>query len=115
MLMSKDTKYTERHRFWTDKAISQLSLSIEVMFAVAVATLGYILDDDNCCRFCWFSRDCFFSFKLFSLFFSILMIVGSIFYGLLSLFSRNLDLRLTRHITFLIGGYPSPNQTSNPA
>lgn len=99
--MSKDNKYAERHRFWTDKAFSQLSMSIEVMFALTVATLGYILDNDNHYSFCWCSQDCSFSFKMFALLVSILTTVASVFYGLLSMISRNLDLRLTRHITYL--------------
>lgn len=99
--MSKDNKYTERHRFWTDKAYSQLSLSIEVMFALTVATLGYILDNDNHFNFCWSLQGCSFSVKMSALLISILMVVASIFYGLMSMISRNLDLRLTRHITYL--------------
>ncbi len=98
----KTKKYEERHRFWTDKAFGQLSMSIEVMFALTVGVLGFILSNDkisyNCCSCCC---HCACNLKTIVLLISIATIVLSIFWGLLSMISRNLDLRLTRHVTYL--------------
>lgn len=99
---TKTKKYEERYRFWTDKALGQLSLSIEILFTLTVAVLGYVLsNDNNLGNFCWCFSDCVVSFKMGALLASILFILTSTFYGMLSLISRNLDLRLTRHIAFL--------------
>jgi hypothetical protein len=98
----KTKRYEERHRFWTDKAFSQLSLSIELLFTLSVAVLGFVLDKaDNYNDFCWCSSNCIFSWKMTAFFISISSIVVSLTFGLLGMISRNLDLRITRHITLL--------------
>ncbi len=98
----KTKRYEERHRFWTDKAFSQLSMSIEVMFALTVGVLGFILSSDKISyKFCSCSCHCACNLTTLILLVSVATIVFSIFFGLLSMISRNLDLRLTRHITYL--------------
>jgi hypothetical protein len=94
-------EYSERHRFWTDKAYGQLSLSIEIIFGLSIATLGYLLDKKDDFAFCWCLPNCVFSLTHALLFTSVSFIMLSIVFGLLAIMSRNLDLRITRHITYL--------------
>lgn len=88
-------EYKERERFWTDKSLTQLSLSIQIHIGITVAVLGFVVkQDDKLCRCCAYNFDVISSIY----FIASLLLLISLISGGLSIMSRSMDLRMTRHI-----------------
>ncbi len=92
--MEKETKYSERYRFWTDKAITQLGYSINLFTTVGIAFLGYLINGKS--KFPQIEVFC--GIKLYHI--TVILIFLSVFAGFSAILSRLYDLRITRRIVY---------------
>jgi hypothetical protein len=40
-------KYSDRHRFWTDKGISQFGISTNVIFVISIGFLAFLINEEK--------------------------------------------------------------------
>ena len=94
----KLNEYNTRNIFWTDKAITQLGYSINLFTTVGISLLGYIVVNRDEFPSFDFSCGAKFSLLLTIYIFAILTLGFSVFFGFVSILSRLLDFRITRHL-----------------
>ena len=93
--------YIDRHRYWQDKAIEQLSFANNFLLTISTGLLAFLFDKELlsgigvCFNNCEIDK----SLTLYS--FSLFFILLSLTTGVFVLISRLYDFRLSRHITLV--------------
>jgi len=87
-------EYSERHRFWSGIAISQLSFSNNLFLTISIGLFGYCFDK---------GLNDITTGKIISLptlyIISLGFLLLAVLYGIMTTFSRLLDFRITRELT----------------
>ncbi|CAM1374504.1 hypothetical protein [Tenacibaculum xiamenense] len=95
--MGKKDEYQERHRFWTDKTLTQYGFANNFFLVAAIGILAFVLKEIEADLQVTFSLK-YINWKITLLRFSALSAFISICCGTITVLSRLYDLRLTRHI-----------------
>lgn len=90
-------KYSDRHRFWTDKAITQFGNSTNLIFLISIGFIAYLIKEQDLPEVFRIKFDEKISWHLLFYALSILSILFAIAIGCVTVMSRLYDLRLTRH------------------
>lgn len=98
MSLEVNNPYDERLTFWTEKAINQLGISINLFTSIGIALIGYYNVGFHDIPKISFSVNSTFSKELFFYFLCFSPIVLSVLFGLLSVVSRLYDFRICRQI-----------------
>lgn len=92
----KKLEYTERQRFWQEKALEQFGYANNLFIAINIAVLGYLVKQAHTEGIKINTSDWEWSVTLLGI--SIIVASFSLLCGITSVLSRLYDLRLTRHI-----------------
>lgn len=90
-------EYSERHRFWADKTLTQFGFSNNFFLAVAIGILGFVLKEIELNAHVSFSLSSI-NWRITLSRVSAFLAFFSIIFGTATMLSRLFDLRLTRHI-----------------
>jgi len=93
--------YAERHRFWTDKVISQFASTTNLFFILSAGFLAYLASQENMENL--FKIDFDLAFDISKMFFALAAISAlmSVIFSCVTELSRLHDLRLTRHTLWI--------------
>lgn len=116
MSMTKNDigKYDERHRFWTDQAISQFGTTTNLFFIISMAFLAFLAGQKQMATA--FIINSSMDFSLSTLLFALGVISSflSVFASGITVWSRLHDLRLTRHTIWIRKKYYESYQLEFP-
>ena len=101
--MKKDklNEYNERHRFWTEQALSQFGAATGFFYLISIGFLTFLIESNKKNNLFYYNSDSSFSSFKFLLILSIIAILFSLVMGSLTVLSRLHDLRLSRHKTLV--------------
>lgn len=97
----KRIEYSSRYRFWTERAIKQLSFENNLLLTVAIAALGYFWKEKPANYYILIKFDNSPNWPILFFVLGTIFVSVSIFFGFMLSLSRLYDMRLTRHILSL--------------
>lgn len=111
----KDYKYyIERHRFWSNVAIDQLSFTNNFLLTLSTGMLAFSLSEFNKnnphLKFTIANCDYSLTFSVFSLICTLIAVL----YGIIVMLSRMYDARLTREVTLIRLRYYDKEKSTLP-
>ena len=89
--------YKERHIRWQDISLTQLGYTNNILLSLTIGFLAFAFDKEFLTTLS-FSKDSIFNLKMCFYILTILSLLISIGYGVLTSISRLYDFRITRHI-----------------
>lgn len=84
--------YIERHRNWQNFALGQFSFANNLLLTISLGFLAYLFEKVNDCQ----SNPIPWSYKV-----SLVLILLSIFEGIIVVISRLYDFRISRHVAYI--------------
>ena len=93
----KLNEYKERHVRWQDITLTQLGYTNNIILTLTIGFLAFAFDKEFLSTFSC-AKDSIFSLKMCFYILTILSIIISIAYGVMTSLSRLYDFRITRHI-----------------
>lgn len=91
--------YKERHQRWQDYAITQLGYVNNIILTISIGFMAFAFNNDK--KFLEtlsFSKDSEFSCKMFFYILTLICLLVSIKFGIITSLSRLYDFKITRHI-----------------
>ncbi|MCO6485336.1 MAG: hypothetical protein J5I41_06100 [Saprospiraceae bacterium] len=104
--------YFERHRYWQDLAISQLSTANNFMLTISLGLLAFCFDKTVFINMKWCICTCKIDLSLTLHFISLIFLTFAIIYGMAVLVARLFDFRITRNIVLTRQRYYENNKKS---
>ena len=99
--MTDKGKYDERHRFWTDQAISQFGTATNLFFIISMAFLAFLSGQKQMETAFIFDSSSKFSLSTLLFVLGVISSFLSVFASGITVLSRLHDLRLTRHTIWI--------------
>lgn len=97
-IKEKRNEYSERHKFWTGQAMSQLGYSINMFTVISIGLLTYLIADFDLPSLLYLDFNYELNWKKILKIISVLLSFISVIFGLTSIISRLYDIRISRHI-----------------
>lgn len=97
----KINEYSERLQFWTNQAITQFGVSLNLFYVTGVGFLAYLVGESAKFRHVSIHHNAIFDFDLTFYLLAVLLTLLSVVMGSISVVSRLHDLRLTRHTIWI--------------
>ncbi len=94
-------KYDERHRFWTEQAISQFATTTNLFFIISMAFLAFLAGQKQIAQAFIINRSLDFSLSNFLIVLGLFSAFLSVFASGITVLSRLHDLRLSRHTIWI--------------
>jgi hypothetical protein len=117
-MTDKETNYFERHRYWQDQTINQLSTANNFMLTISIGLLAFCFDKPVFMKIRFCVCSCKIDWSLTLHFFALIFLTLAIMYGMTVLVTRLYDFRITRNIVLTRQRFYTENEkritTENP-